>query len=598
MCLLFFVFMEEKKNIWDLSHLLNGLSKEEIEKNIMNLSSQIKGLRDSLSDDILPSDLLEIIRKKEALGVFMRRLNTHLSMRFSENTKDPDVLAYNVKLSQLFTDIQNDTMFFSLWFMNLSDSVATKLMNSNELKDYKYYLSRIREEKIHTMSEEVEKIINIKSETGGDVFADLYDLFTSSFRFEAFGKKDLVIEEITSNFQDYNPEIREEAYDVLLSKFKDESTIIAEMYKNIVVDWDNESLKIRNYDSPIQVRNKSNQVSDETVKALIDTVRKNVHVFQEYFKLKYELNKRLGDTYAYSRYHVYAPVKSSEEKNYSYEDAKSIVLELFKSFDEEFFLNAKKIFDMNHVHSHPAPYKRSGAFCSSPFPDMEPYILLNHTGKLRDVYTMAHEFGHGIHGIFASDQNFMNYDEPLVMAETASVFAEMLLTEKLLKDVSSDREKIAILARQLHDEYATILRQVYFCVFEIFAHDNIKSGLTKDEIDKKYYALLKEQFGDMQIPEKFKHEWNYIPHIHHTPFYVYAYAWGNLMVLSLYKMYKEQGDAFIPKYKDILRAGGSDAPENILKRAGIDIASEGFWQKGMDQIKEQISLLKKLSEKI
>ncbi|MCF7871878.1 M3 family oligoendopeptidase [Candidatus Woesearchaeota archaeon] len=590
--------MEEKKNIWDLSHLLNGLSKEEIEKNIMNLSSQIKGLRDSLSDDILPSDLLEIIRKKEALGVFMRRLNTHLSMRFSENTKDPDVLAYNVKLSQLFTDIQNDTMFFSLWFMNLSDSVATKLMNSNELKDYKYYLSRIREEKIHTMSEEVEKIINIKSETGGDVFADLYDLFTSSFRFEAFGKKDLVIEEITSNFQDYNPEIREEAYDVLLSKFKDESTIIAEMYKNIVVDWDNESLKIRNYDSPIQVRNKSNQVSDETVKALIDTVRKNVHVFQEYFKLKYELNKRLGDTYAYSRYHVYAPVKSSEEKNYSYEDAKSIVLELFKSFDEEFFLNAKKIFDMNHVHSHPAPYKRSGAFCSSPFPDMEPYILLNHTGKLRDVYTMAHEFGHGIHGIFASDQNFMNYDEPLVMAETASVFAEMLLTEKLLKDVSSDREKIAILARQLHDEYATILRQVYFCVFEIFAHDNIKSGLTKDEIDKKYYALLKEQFGDMQIPEKFKHEWNYIPHIHHTPFYVYAYAWGNLMVLSLYKMYKEQGDAFIPKYKDILRAGGSDAPENILKRAGIDIASEGFWQKGMDQIKEQISLLKKLSEKI
>ena len=228
-------------------------------------------------------------------------------------------------------------------------------------------------------------------------------------------------------------------------------------------------------------------------------------------------------------------------------------------------------------------------------PNMPPYVMLNHTGKLNDLFTMMHEFGHGIHDQLARVQTPMYYHATLPMAETASIFGEMLLSQKLLNESPDDNIKKAILMDLLDGQYASIGRQSYFVIFEKEAHEMIANGATKGDLEKRWMELLHEQFGDMKIPDFFKNEWNYIPHIHHTPFYCYAYAWGNLLVLALYAMYKDQGSDFVPKMTKLLASGSSDYPLELLSSIGIDATSEEFWQKGFDIIKEEMEELKKLA---
>jgi len=357
-------------------------------------------------------------------------------------------------------------------------------------------------------------------------------------------------------------------------------------------------MTIRGYTSPISVRNLSNDVTDKSVKTMLDVVRANNKLFREYFKVKYEINKKNGDEYEFSRYHIYAPFKTELKEKYSYAKSKEIVLEAYKEFHPKFYEKAKEIFDANHVHSHPQLNKRSGAFCYGISPKDTAYILLNHSDTLMDVFTMIHEFGHGIHDELSRKQTSFNFHPPLVTAETASIFSEMMLSEKMLNASKSDKEKIYLLIRSIDHEWASIIRQAYFLYFEEFAHDNIHKGITKEELDEKYYELLKEQFGDMEIPEEFKEEWNYIPHIHASPFYVYAYAWGNLFVLALFDMYKKEGEPFKEKYIKFLEAGGSKSPADLMKELGVDPEDKEFWQRGFNIISEQIEQLKDLNNKL
>jgi len=309
------------------------------------------------------------------------------------------------------------------------------------------------------------------------------------------------------------------------------------------------------------------------------------------------LNRKTGQKYPYSRYHLYAPFITKTEKKYSYDDSKVLVLDTFRKFDPRFSDRAAKIFNENHVHSHPAASKRGGAFCHSVTRDITPYILLNHTDRVRDAFTMIHELGHGVHDLFAAENQVdLERHASLTVCETASVFAEMLLAERMLKESKDVEEKKYVLTQQLDNQWATIIRQAYFVIFEQYAHEQIIKGVSKDVLDEQYYVFLKEQFGDMQIPESFKHEWNYIPHIHETPFYCYSYAWGNLFVLALYDMYRKEGQGFIEKYVALLSAGGSDSPINLMKRLGIDAESEEFWQRGFDIIKTEIEELKRIAK--
>jgi oligoendopeptidase F len=370
--------------------------------------------------------------------------------------------------------------------------------------------------------------------------------------------------------------------------------VLGEIYQNCVIEWRDENIGMRGHVSPISVRNIHNDLDDSTVDTLLSVCRRNSKVFHEYFKQK----ARILGIKKLQRSHLYAPLtlKSTDQKKFAYPKAVDTVLETFGRFHPTFRQYAERVFNEKHVDSEIRKGKLGGAFCSSLSPKLSPYVLLNFDGKTRDVSTMAHELGHAIHSIASADKPILVWDAPLPLAETASVFAEMLLNETLSKRILLKERKI-LLAEQLDDMYATIMRQAYFTLFEIDAHRIIaEENATIDKVSDLYFANLVEQFGDsVSITSDFRWEWLYIPHFYHSPFYCYAYSFGNLLVLSLYQQYRsENKETFYPKYFKILAAGGSQKPEQLLMQSGIDITKDEFWQQGFDLVAAKVQELRNL----
>ncbi|MFA6073299.1 MAG: M3 family oligoendopeptidase [Candidatus Woesearchaeota archaeon] len=586
---------KEVKEIWNLNDILGAETYENILKKVEKNIKFIENSRKLLSNDVSASVVFNLIKISEETGSLLSRAGGYYSLKSSENTKDEDALAKLSALSMISSDIETRTLFFELWFISLDDSPSKRLIESSELQKYRYFLESLKDHKPYTKSEEVEKILSIKDVTGGDSFSSLYDMHVSSYKFKFMDKKEATQEEVMSFYTSPNPKLRKKAYELIYSKYKEDSVFLSEIYKSIVLDWYNEIVKIRGYKSSISARNMSNKIDDKSVEIFLKVVRKNTPMFAEYFKLKHKILNLSGQKYEFSRVHIYAPFELKEKK-YSYLESKKMVLDTFKSFDVRFYDAAKKVFDEKHIHSHPSPGKRGGAFCSSINKSITPYVLLNYTEKLRDVSTMMHELGHAVHDVFSSKQTDLLAHPKIPLAETASIFAETLLEHRLIKESKDKKEKIALLISSIDSHYQSIPRQTYLVLFEIWAHERIKEGATKKEMDDYYHSLLVEQFGEMNIPEIFDHEWNYIPHIHHTPFYTYAYAWGNLLVLAFYAMYKEQGAKFVDKYIEFLSSGASKSTTDIMLAMGANPSSEAFWQKGFDMIKEEIEELKKLTK--
>ncbi len=571
--------------LWNLKDIYDFSKTEKLAKQLEKLATDFEKCRSELSENISKEKFLEIVKAKEELAIIAAKISSYADLWLAENTADSKRNAHSAMIDELITDVSNKTLFLNIWFKNLSEQKAQELINASG--EYAYMFRRMRDFKDHTLEEKEEQIIGLKDLTGNAALIRIYDLTTNQFRFEWDGKT-VQQAEITKFFTDSDPEKRIKAYDLVMNKYKENEVVLSEIYKGIVNDWKNENIKLRNYKTPIEPRNLGNDVPEKAIAALLSVAKKNSKVFQEYFKLK---GKILG--IKMSRYHLYAPFHA-DEKEYDYEASKKIVLETYKEFDQEFFELASKVFDDQHIHSEIVPNKQSGAFCYSILPEMTPYVLLNHVNKPRDVSTMAHELGHAIHSMLASHQNVFNFHSTLPLAETASVFGEMLLSEKLLEK-SSEKEKTALLMQKLDETYATVQRQAFFIMFEQAAHEMISKGATVEELNELYEKNLKEQFGkSIQIPDVFFHEWKYIPHIFHTPFYCYAYSFGNLLVLALYNMYRKQGNEFIPKYKKILSYGGSKAPAEILQEVGIDITQESFWQQGFETIKEKVEELRRM----
>lgn len=572
--------------VWDLKDIYDFSKTNKLVKELEKLAKNFEKYRAELKNDISAEKFLEIVRKKEEIAIISAKLSSYADLWLAENTADSKRNAHSAKIDEILTDISNRIIFFSLWFKDLPDETAQRLIKASE--DYAYAFQRIRDFKSHTLSEKEEQIIGLKDLTGNSALVRLYDLITNQLRFE-WENQQLSQPEIIKFFTDPDPEKRVKAYNLVMSKYKENEIALCEIYKGIVNDWKNENIKLRNYKTPIEPRNLGNDIPNNAICALLNTVKKNIGVFQEFFRLKGKiLNLKM------SRYHLYAPYKAKESE-YSYESSKNIVLETYKEFDDEFFIMAKRVFDENHIHSEINQNKQSGAFCYSIVPKITPYVLLNYVNKPRDVSTMAHELGHAVHSMLAESHSIFNFHSALPLAETASVFGEMLLSEKLIKDASKD-EKIGLLMQKLDETYATIIRQSFFIMFEQDAHALIERGATVEELNKLYLQNLRLQFGKIvETPEIFQNEWKYIPHIFHTPFYCYAYAFGNLLVLALYGLYKKQGKEFISKYKRILRYGGSKSPVEILQESGIDITLESFWQEGFDAIKEKVEELKNLA---
>jgi oligoendopeptidase F len=295
------------------------------------------------------------------------------------------------------------------------------------------------------------------------------------------------------------------------------------------------------------------------------------------------------------RYDIYAPIGASS-REYDFKRAAHIVLDSFEQFDPRFARLAHKVISEKHVDSEVRKGKRSGAFCATVTPELTPWVLTNYQGHSDDVATLAHELGHAIHPLLASDHSIFTQHACLPLAETASTFGEMMLVDRLLEEEKDPSVRRDLLFRQVDDSYATIMRQSFFALFEKQAHEMTNNGASVDELSSAYFENLKTQFGDsVEIGEEFQWEWVSIPHIYHVPFYVYAYAFGQLLVLSLYKQFKQEGDAFKPRYIKILSSGGSKAPVQILSEAGVDVYQASFWQGGFDVVEGLVSQLENLA---
>jgi len=391
-------------------------------------------------------------------------------------------------------------------------------------------------------------------------------------------------------FQSADPQIRQAAYQELFRVYEQDKPVLGQIYQYRARDWQSEQVNLRGFASPIAARNLANDIPDDVVDLLLDTSRRNASLFQRYFRLK---ARWLGMD-QFRRYDIYAPVVKTE-KRYDYAGAVELVLSSYRRFDPRLADLAERVFAEHHIDSEVRKGKRGGAFCATVSPDHTPWVLQSYHGRPRDVATMAHELGHAVHSMLAEHHSALTQQSSLPLAETASTFGEMIVIDRLLAEDPDPETQRALLFRQMDDNYATIMRQAFFAIFERDAHALVKDGGTIDQLSELYGRNLAEQFGEaMDIGDEFKLEWLVIPHIYQVPFYVYAYAFGQLLVLSLYQEYLEEGDAFKPRYFEILAAGGSEAPARILEKAGIDIRSADFWQGGFDVLERALERLEAL----
>ena len=578
---------------WNLGELYPAFDSPDLQAAFDNVEEQVtsfEGVRNKLNPEMDAETFLDVVRASEEMTRIINKVYAFTGLSFASDTQDQTAQTYMARVQQFAAEMQNRTLFFSLWWKEVDDRSAKRLMSM--AGDYRYYLEALRSFKPYTLSEAEEKIVNLKDVTGSGALVTLYDAITNRyvFKLDVDGEtKELTRGQLMAYAQGADPDLRAKAYQELYRVYGADGAILGQMYQTRARDWHNENIGLRKFASAISTRNLGNDVPDEAVDALLSVARKNAKIFQRYFKFK---AKQLGVD-KLRRYDIYAPVAKSDKK-FDYNDATKMVFDSFKDFDPKIAEMAQRVFEQEHVDSEVRKGKRDGAFCWSVLPDMTPYVLLNYQGRARDVATMAHELGHAIHAMLAAHHSTFTWHSSLPLAETASTFGEMMLTDKLLAEETDEAVRRDILFKQVDDAYATIMRQSFFALFEKQAHEMIQKNASVDELCAAYMDNLKEQFGDsLELSDDFKWEWVSIPHIYHTPFYVYAYAFGQLLVFSLYQQFKAEGESFKPKYLKILSAGGSEAPAKILAEAGIDIRSAKFWQGGFDVLEKLVSELEK-----
>ena len=575
---------------WELSDLVADPVKQfdRFLKDLTGKVARFEAARADLVAAMPEQSFLNLLTLSEQIARDSGRLGAYSYLWFSEDTKQLEARSFKTKVEEHLTTLQNRLLFFDLWWQSVDEKNAERLMANSG--DFRYHLETIRRFKPHTLSEPEEKIINIKNITGQSAVHQLYDVVTNGFTFtlRVGGKKKTMNREaLTAYLRSPKAAVREAAYREMYRVYDSHQDLLGEIYKTLINDWKAENLQLRHFKTPLASRNLSNDIPDSAVEALLAVCMKNAPIFQRYFKLK----AKLCNIGTMNRYHIYAPHRA-EQKTYRYPDAVRMVLDAYYGFSPRLAELAQRVFADRHIDARMKTGKMGGAYCYSVTPNLTPYVMLNFTGEARDIATMAHELGHAVHAMMAEQHNVFTFHSTLPLAETASVFGERILSDALMASESSKSVKQSLLVNQLDDIYATVMRQAYFVAFERTAHDMVAQGATTHDLASTYMTLLKQQFGkSLRVPQEFQWEWLTIPHLYASPFYCYAYSFGNLLVLALYRMYQEQGSAFVPKYLDLLAAGGSKAPQAILAEVGVDMNSHAFWQSGFDAISGMVDQL-------
>jgi len=581
---------------WALSDLIpasEGPAMGGVFSQLEEAVAEFERRRETLSPSIDVTTFVSALKQAERVGYLIRQLNGYATLWLSELTSHSDALAFRNRIDKTLADAQNRTLFFELWWKELDAQNAARLMETSG--DLRYYLESLRRFASYTLSEAEEKIVNVKDVNGVNGHLTVYDMLTNDFTYdvEVAGEiKTVTRTEVSVMAHDADPDVRAAAYQALNKVFAEHGGVLGRLYSYVVGDWNAENVSLRGMPSAISARNLINDLPDDVVDALLSSVQKNASLYHRYFGLKADW---LGME-VLRRYDVYAPI-GDVEKNVPFADGVDQVLETMRAFSPTMAELAERVVAQNHLDSEVRVGKDTGAFCYGVVPDKTPWVLVNYNSRLDDVSTLGHELGHAIHSMLAADHSPLTFRSSLPLAETASNFIEILLLKRWLSEEIDPATRKFLLAKFVDDSYASILRQSYFVLFERDAHRLIEAGgATVEQLSATYLENLKHQFGDsVKLSDDFRWEWTSIPHNYHVPFYCYAYAFGLLLVLSLYREYERTGEAFVPKFLKILSYGGSVAPIAILDEAGFDIRTETFWHGGFDVIREMIDELEELT---
>ncbi len=577
---------------WDLDTLLDGSDVDDLMDQSEEMIGQLEGLRGKVAD-LDSAALAAAMTKLADLQEVQGRVGYYAMLRFSENTADPERGALMMKIQERSTTLATRLVFFELEWAAVDDATAEALLADPRLDFCAHHLRSVRRYRQHLLSEPEEKLLTEKSVSGDSAWVRLFDELTSAITVElpaelVGGDNDTAtvpLEQGLSLLAHPDRETRRQAAEAVTVGLEPGLRTRAFVFNTLLLDKSVDD-RLRGYPSWISARNLDNEASDESVQALIDAVVGRYDLPQKWYSLKAQILgvDRIAD------YDRMASV-ASDETTVGWAEAKSIVLDAYGSFSPELANIAKRFFDENWIDAPTRPGKRPGAFCAYTVPSHHPYVLLNWTSRSRDVSTLAHELGHGLHAYLARGQGVFHQSTPLTLAETASVFGETVTNNALLAQLEDPSARFALLAATLEDSIATVFRQVAMNRFEDSVH-TARREVGEISVENMNELWLKSQsamLGDsVELTDGYATWWSYIPHFIGTPGYVYAYAYGQLLALSVYARYAERGQEFVPSYLELLSAGGSMSPGELGQIVDCDLEDPGFWDAGLDIVESQL----------
>lgn len=573
---------------WNLSDFYSGITDKKIANDFARTEMLSKSFAKAYQGKVAklkPAALAKAIAEYELISDLTGKLGSYASLVFAKNMQSPEISQFYQNTSEKLTTLSSSILFFTLDINKLPDATV----KNSALKKYAPWLRDVRAFKPYQLSDDLEKLLHEKSVSGRAAWNRLFDETIASLRFP-YGGKELSEPQIFEHLSNKDGKVREKAAKVVGEVFKKNAPLFALVTNTLAKDKDIED-KWRGFKQPISSRNVSNYIEDEVVNALLSSVQKSYpQLSHRYYKLKAKwLGKKQLEFWDRN-----APLPADDDHKYSWNEAKELVLSSYANFSPTLAKHGKVFFDKPWIDAAVTPGKTPGAFAHPCVPSVHPYLLVNFMGKSRDVMTLAHELGHGVHQVMAAKQGALLCDTPLTLAETASVFGEQLTFQEMLRREKDKKRRKRLIAGKVEDMLNTVVRQVAFCEFERRVHGARKNGeLTVQQLGETWLAVQRESLGPaLKLEGDYQYFWTYIPHFIHTPFYVYAYAFGDCLVNSLYAVY--QGGKvknFEQKYLQMLEAGGTLRHKELLAPFGLDASKPAFWQQGLNIISSMIDEL-------
>ena len=594
--------MPEALPEWTLTDLYSGIDDPAILADMRDCQAQAKALQADFEGKVATksgSELGDMIARYETLSEKMGRILCHADLVFASDMSKAEVAQHNQTMREQASEAESALLFVELELSQMPEDAYQEALKTPSFYHYQPWLRRVRAAAPHMLEPQLEKMLVDRGPSGRSAWVRLFDETSSALKFPFQGEQ-VSEAEILNHLSNPNPAYRKEAGQSLSTVMQDNQRLFGLIINVIAKDKEVDD-RWRGFDRPVASRNLANDVDDVVVDALADAVTSRMgDIAHRYYQLK----AGWSGLEALSWWDRNAPLSGDDDKRYSWEEAEEIVLSAFDGFDPEMGQIARRFFAQGWIDAGIRDGKASGAFSHPTVPSAHPYILMNFDGRARDVMTLAHEMGHGIHQVLAAKQGLLMSDTPLTLAETASVFAEMLTFQKLLERTTDADARRFLLAGKVEDMLNTVVRQIAFHNFETALHTARRTGeLAPDEISDIWIRTQKEALGDgIILDETYRPVWAYIPHFIHTPFYVYAYAFGDCLVNALWQVFQsgtedsaDSSETFIARYQALLAAGGTQRYDVALQQFDLDATDPAFWHKGLDMISGMIDELEALS---